>query len=39
MNKDQIIEALSYVEDPDLKKDLVSLGMIQDLTINGAEVA
>ena len=39
MNKDQIIEALSYVEDPDLKKDLVSLGMIQDLSINGAEVA
>jgi len=39
MNKDQIIEALSYVEDPDLKKDLVSLGMIQDLYINGAEVA
>ena len=39
MNKDQIIEALSYVEDPDLKKDLVSLGMIQDLSINWAEVA
>lgn len=39
MDKEQIIEALSYVEDPDLKKDLVSLGMIQDLTINGAEVA
>ena len=39
MNKDQIIEALSYVEDPDLKKDLVSLGMIQDLSINGAEFA
>jgi ATP-binding protein involved in chromosome partitioning len=39
MNKDQIIEALSYVEDPDLKKDLVSLGMIQYLSINGAEVA
>ena len=34
MGKDEILKALSYVEDPDLKKDLVSLWMIQDLTIN-----
>ena len=39
MGKDEILKALSYVEDPDLKKDLVSLGMIQDLTINEREVA
>ena len=30
MNKDEILKALSFVEDPDLKKDLVSLGMIQN---------
>ncbi|MDG1046042.1 MAG: Mrp/NBP35 family ATP-binding protein [Bacteroidia bacterium] len=39
MGKDEILKALSYVEDPDLKKDLVSLGMIQNLTVNEREVA
>ena len=39
MGKDEILKALSYVEDPDLKKDLVSLGMIQNLTVNECEVA
>ncbi|MEM9417107.1 MAG: Mrp/NBP35 family ATP-binding protein [Bacteroidota bacterium] len=35
----QIIQALSTVEDPDLKQDLVTLGMIKDLTINQKQVA
>lgn len=39
MNKEKIIEALSYVEDPDLKKDLVSLEMIQNLKIQEREVS
>ena len=39
MNKEEIIKALGYVEDPDLKKDLVSLGMIQNLNIQGNEVS
>ena len=39
MNKDDIIKALSYVDDHDLNKDLVSLGMIQNLTVNEREVA
>ena len=38
MNKDDILKALSLVEDPDLKKDLVSLGMIENLVIDGLEV-
>jgi len=38
MNKEQIINALSKVMDPDLHKDLVSLGMIEDIQINGHEV-
>lgn len=38
MNKDAILKALSLVEDPDLKKDLVSLGMIENLVIDGLEV-
>jgi ATP-binding protein involved in chromosome partitioning len=39
MNKDQIISALSTVNDPDLGKDLVSLGMIEDLQIDGNKVS
>lgn len=38
-NKQQILDALRNVEDPDLKKDLVTLGMIEDLTINGNMVS
>ena len=32
--KDKIFQALKTVEDPDLKKDLVTLGMIKDLKVN-----
>ncbi len=31
--------ALSHVDDPDLKKDLVTLGMIKDLKISGKKVS
>lgn len=33
LSKENILKALATVEDPDLKKDLVTLGMIQDLEI------
>ncbi|MBD3628644.1 Mrp/NBP35 family ATP-binding protein [Cyclobacterium sp.] len=33
ISKEKILKALGTVEDPDLKKDLVTLGMIQDLQI------
>ncbi|MCS6991571.1 MAG: Mrp/NBP35 family ATP-binding protein [Chitinophagales bacterium] len=33
-----VLKALSYVEDPDLKKDVVSLNMIRDLKIEGHQV-
>lgn len=36
--KEDILAALSTVNDPDLHKDLVSLNMIKDLDINGSEV-
>ena len=36
--KKQIIDALRTVEDPDLKQDLVTLGMIQDLDVNQSKV-
>ena len=34
----QIYKALRRVEDPDLKKDLVTLGMIKDLKIEGQDI-
>ncbi len=33
-----VLEALKNVEDPDLKKDLVTLGMIKDLVVDGKNV-
>lgn len=38
MTKDQIIAALSHVNDPDLKKDLVTLNMIEEIHIKGKTV-
>jgi ATP-binding protein involved in chromosome partitioning len=38
MTKEQILEALGHVQDPDLKKDLVTLNMIQDLKVDGKNV-
>ncbi|WP_226388840.1 Mrp/NBP35 family ATP-binding protein [Penaeicola halotolerans] len=38
IDKAQILATLSTVEDPDLKKDLVTLGMIKDLEIDGLNV-
>ncbi|HMN58728.1 MAG TPA: Mrp/NBP35 family ATP-binding protein [Anaerolinea sp.] len=37
-NKDAIFAALSKVQEPELHKDLVTLNMIRDLEINGANV-
>ncbi len=34
-----VLEALKVVRDPDLNRDIVSLGFIKDLTIDGARVA
>jgi ATP-binding protein involved in chromosome partitioning len=39
MNEAAILKALSNVEDPDLKKDLVTLNMIQKLKIEGNKVS
>lgn len=33
ITQEAVLKALSHVDDPDLKKDLVSLGMIEDLVI------
>ncbi len=38
INKEKILAALSTVQDPDLKKDLVTLGMIKDIGFGVDEV-
>lgn len=35
ITRDQVIEALRHVDDPDFKRDLVSSNMIGDITIDG----
>lgn len=39
ITEEQVLSALRNVEDPDLKKDLVTLQMIKDLSIDGSNVA
>lgn len=39
ITKEAVIQALSQVEEPDLKKDLITLNMIEDIEINGKEVS
>ncbi|WP_439474203.1 Mrp/NBP35 family ATP-binding protein [Algoriphagus formosus] len=39
LSKEAILKSLSRVEDPDLKRDLVSLGMIQKIHIEGKKVS
>ena len=38
ISEDSILKALGTVDDPDLKKDLVTLNMIQDLKIEGDNI-
>lgn len=38
MTQQDILNALSHVQEPDLKKDLVTLNMVKDIEINGKEV-
>ncbi|MBK7028455.1 MAG: Mrp/NBP35 family ATP-binding protein [Bacteroidales bacterium] len=39
ITKDQILNALRSVMDPDLNKDVVTLGMIEDISIEGSKIA
>jgi ATP-binding protein involved in chromosome partitioning len=39
ITKEQVLQALGHVEEPDLKKDLVTLNMIQDIHIEGNAVS
>jgi len=35
----KVLDALKYVDDPDLKKDLVTLNMIKDVVVDGKNIA
>jgi ATP-binding protein involved in chromosome partitioning len=35
----QVLDALKYVDDPDLKKDLVTLNMIRDVQVDGKNIS
>ena len=37
-SQEQILNALKHVDDPDLKKDLVTLNMIQNIAVKGMKV-
>ncbi len=39
VTENDVLKALSTVEDPDMKKDIVSLGFIKDLKISGSTVS
>ncbi|WP_114781476.1 Mrp/NBP35 family ATP-binding protein [Botryobacter ruber] len=39
ITKEDILKALSYVEEPDLGKDLVTLNMIEDVQVDGKKVS
>lgn len=39
ITKEQVLQALGNVEEPDLKKDLVTLNMIQDIYIEGNKLS
>ena len=38
LTKENVLKALSYVVEPDLKKDIVELNLVQDLKIDGNKV-
>src|ERR1700742_3858811 len=37
--REQVLQTLGHVEEPDLKKDLVTLNMIQDIVIDGSKLS
>jgi len=39
ITQEQVLQALKHVDDPDFKKDLVSLNMIQNIKIDGKKIS
>lgn len=38
LSRESVLTALRHVEDPDLKKDIVTLNMVRDVTVQGQQV-
>ena len=38
VTREQVLAALRHVQDPDLHKDIVTLGFVKDVQISGSEV-
>jgi ATP-binding protein involved in chromosome partitioning len=38
ITKEKVLEALSYVQEPDLKKDIVSLGLVSEIDTEGEKI-
>jgi ATP-binding protein involved in chromosome partitioning len=38
LSREQVLSALRTVQDPELFKDIVTLGMVKDIVVNGADV-
>ena len=39
ITRENILEQLANIQEPDLKKDIVSLNLIEDILINGNQIA
>ncbi len=39
LDQTQVLQALSAIQDPDLHKDIVTLGFVKDVSISGGRVA
>ena len=39
LNEEAVLEVLGTVQDPDLNRDIVTLGFIKELAIEGAKVS
>ena len=39
LTKEQVLDSIRVVNDPDLHRDIVSLGMVKDIAINGGKVS
>ena len=39
MNENDVLNALRAIEDPDLHKDIVTLGFVKDIQIKGSRVS
>lgn len=39
ISNEQVLDALKHIIEPDLKKDIVTLGLVSDITVNGKDIS